>query len=379
MRIGTVKERPPEKRVAVVPENVKALKDLNLDVMIEKQAGVEAFQPDASYAEAGAVIAAHNEVLGKSDILLFVNHPTEEELQMIPSEGILIGCFGPYTKRSMVEKLVSHGITTFSMELLPRTTLAQSMDVLSSMALIAGYKAVLEAAVMLPSFFPMFMTAAGTIKPARMLVLGAGVAGLQAVATGRRLGARVEAFDVRSASKEEVISLGGKFIEVEGSVEEPTSGGYAVEQTQEYMDRQAEMIHQHALRSNVIICTAQIPGKRAPLLLRKETVTQMEPGSVIVDLAASTGGNCELARDNETVICEGVRIVGQSSYPVEMPYDASKMFGNNLISFVRLITGSGEKPNLDWDNEIIRETCLTHDGKIINSRIDRIYNEKKEK
>lgn len=378
MRIGSIKEKLPEKRVAVVPDNVKALKGLNLDVMIERMAGAEAMLADKAYEEVGAIMTDRKKVLSMSDVLLFVNHPPEEELQLIPEERILVGCFSPFMNRKLVEQLIDRRITTFSMELLPRTTLAQSMDVLSSMAMVAGYKAVLEAAMVMPRFFPMFMTAAGTIKPARMLVLGAGVAGLQAIATGRRLGARVEAFDVRSASREEVQSLGGKFIEVEGSQEEASSGGYAVEQTKGFLDRQAEVIHQHALKSDVIICTAQIPGKKAPLLLKKETVGLMEPGSVIVDLAASSGGNCELTKDNETVLFEGVRIVGQSSYPVTMATDASRMFGSNLTSFVRLIAGTGEKPNLDWDDEIIRETCLTHDGKIVSKRISSFYQQLKQ-
>lgn len=377
MRIGSVKERSPEKRVAFIPDNVKTLKGLNLEVLIETQAGAEAMYADASYAEAGASVARREEVFNLSDVLLFVNHPSEEELQEIPEGRILIGCFRPFTNRSLVERLTDRRITVFSLELLPRTTLAQSMDVLSSMALISGYKAVLEAAMRMPRFFPMFMTAAGTIKPARMLVLGAGVAGLQAIATGRRLGARVEAFDVRSASKEEVQSLGGKFIEVEGFAEEDSSGGYAVEQTKDFLDRQAELIHQHALKSDVVICTAQIPGKKAPLLLKKETVEQMAPGSVIVDLAASSGGNCELTQDGETVFSGSVMIVGQSSYPVTMACDASRMFGNNLTSFVRLIAGTGEQPDLDWENEIIRETCLLHDGKVVSTRIRNYYQDLK--
>jgi NAD(P) transhydrogenase subunit alpha len=243
------------------------------------------------------------------------------------------------------------------------------MDILSSMATIAGYKAVLDAAGNLPHFFPMFMSAAGTIKPAKVLILGAGVAGLQAIASARKLGAVVEVFDVRTAVKEEVKSLGGKFIEVEGAREDEAAGGYAVEQTEEFQRKQGELIHNHAQKSNVVICTAQIPGKKAPVLIKKETVEQMMPGSVVVDLAASTGGNCELTENDKTVEHNQVKIIGKSDYPSDMPSDASKMFGKNLVHFLKLLIEEEGNLHLNFDDEIVQGTCITHQNEIINERV----------
>jgi NAD(P) transhydrogenase subunit alpha len=240
------------------------------------------------------------------------------------------------------------------------------------MATVAGYKAVLDAAGNLNKFFPMFMSAAGTVKPAKVLILGAGVAGLQALAIARKLGAVVEVFDVRSAVKEEVLSLGGKFIEVEGAVEDADAGGYAVEQTEEFKQKQGELIHQHAVKSDAVICTAQIPGKEAPLLLKKATVDQMKPGSVIVDLAASTGGNCELTKNNQTVIHKQVKVIGNSGYPSELPYDASSMYGRNILNFIRLLIDEKGDLNLDFNDEIIGGTCLTHDGEIVHNLVKEV-------
>jgi NAD(P) transhydrogenase subunit alpha len=237
------------------------------------------------------------------------------------------------------------------------------------MATIAGYKAVLVAASKLPNFFPMFMSASGTIKPSRVLILGAGVAGLQALATSRKLGAVVEVFDVRPAVKEEVMSLGGKFIEVEGARVDDTAGGYAVEQTEEYKQKQQQLIHDHAIKSNVVITTAQIPGKKAPLLIRKETVEAMEPGSVIIDMAAGSGGNCELTKKDETVMHNQVRIIGNSNFPSKMPADASKMLGINFTNFLNLFIDEEGKINLDFEDEILRDSCITHDHEIKNSRV----------
>lgn len=220
----------------------------------------------------------------------------------------------------------------------------------------------------------MFMSAAGTIKPAKMLILGAGVAGLQAIATARRLGAVVEVFDVRSVVKEEVQSLGGKFIEVEGAVEDKAAGGYAVDQTEEFLQKQRDMVHQHALKSDIIICTAQIPGKKAPVLLFRRTLEEMRRGSVVVDLAASTGGNCELTKNNETIDFQGITIIGRSDYPRTMSLDASRMFSNNLLSFVRLIIGDDGNLNLNWKDEIISSSCLTREGKIVHVKINSFYN-----
>ena len=271
--------------------------------------------------------------------------------------------------KKLVTAFLQAGISSFSMDAVPRTTRAQSMDVLSSMATIAGYKAVLDAAGHLPSFFPMFMSAAGTIRPANVLILGAGVAGLQAIAIARKLGAQVEAFDVRSAVKEEVMSLGARFVEVEGAKEDASAGGYAVEQTEEYKRKQQEAIDQHAAKANVVICTAQIPGRKAPLLISKEVVARMQPGSVIIDLASSTGGNCELSEDNKSVVHHGVTIIGQSNYPAKMPKDASKMFGKNVSNFLDLLITDDGQMSLNFDDEIVRGTCITHQGEIINERV----------
>jgi H+-translocating NAD(P) transhydrogenase subunit alpha len=249
------------------------------------------------------------------------------------------------------------------------------MDILSSMATVAGYKAVLTAANSLPKFFPMFMTAAGTITPAKVLILGAGVAGLQAIATSRKLGAVVEVFDVRAAVKEEVVGLGAKFIEVEGAVDDKSAGGYAVEQSDDFKKKQAAAVHDHAMKSDVVICTAQIPGKRAPVLLKKETVEAMKPGSVIIDLAASTGGNCEMTSNDETVVYHGIKIIGNSSFPVDMPTDASKMFGKNVINFLKLMISAKGEFNLNWDDDIVKGTCVTHNKEIVHERVKAVINQ----
>jgi NAD(P) transhydrogenase subunit alpha len=248
------------------------------------------------------------------------------------------------------------------------------MDILSSMATVSGYKAVIEAASMLPRFFPMFMSSAGTIKPSKVLILGAGVAGLQAIAIARKLGATVEVFDVRSAVKEEVKSLGGKFIEVEGAKEDAAAGGYAVEQTEDFKRKQQELIQQRAIAADVIIATAQIPGKKAPILIKKETVGAMKPGSVIIDLAASSGGNCELTEDSKTVIVNGVRIVGKSDYPSEMPADASKMFGSNIVNLLKIMVDKDGKLNLNMKDEIINGTTAVHNREYVSQRVKQMLN-----
>lgn len=373
MNIGVLKESVPEKRVALSPENVKVLTGYNNQVYIEKGAGQEAFFSDSDYKDAGAIIVDKKILLKEAEILLKVNPLTNDELKSINKDQIVIAALQPFENKSLVDKLKSFNITSFSLELVPRITRAQSMDILSSMATITGYKAVLDAAISLPKFFPMFMSAAGTIKPAKVLILGAGVAGLQSIAIARKLGAVVEVFDVRSEVKEEVKSLGGKFIEVEGAVEDEAAGGYAVEQTEEFKKKQGELIHDHVIKSNVIICTAQIPGKKAPVLIRKDTVELMKEGSVIIDLAASTGGNCELTKNGERIRHKSVTIVGNSNYPAEMASDASTMFGRNLTNFLKLLVNDEGKLNLNFEDEVIKGTCLTHQGEIINERVKQIY------
>jgi NAD(P) transhydrogenase subunit alpha len=276
-----------------------------------------------------------------------------------------------------LEKARSLKLTVLALDLIPRTTRAQSMDILSSMATIAGYKAVLHAASLSPKFFPMFMSAAGTIKPSRVLILGAGVAGLQAIAVARKLGAVVEVFDVRSAVKEEVKSLGGKFIEVEGAKEDAAAGGYAVEQTEEFKKKQQELIQQRSIAADVVIATAQIPGKKAPLLILKETVKKMKPGSIIVDLAASTGGNCELTENGKTIVAGGVTIIGKSDYPSDMSADASKMFGSNIINLLKIMIDKEGKLAFNLQDEIINGTTAVHNGEYVSQRVIQMLNLKK--
>lgn len=369
MILGLLKEQGDEKRVALLPENVKFLIDQKVKVLVEEGAGSAAFTPDESYRQAGADIVSRTEIFKQSDVLMQIHAPLPDDIKKIKSGQVWISAFNPLMETGLVRTFLESGITTFSLDSIPRTTLAQSMDILSSMATVSGYKAVLDAALRLPTFFPMFMTAAGTIRPANVLILGAGVAGLQAIATARRLGAQVEVFDVRSAVREEVKSLGAKFVEVEGATEDKAAGGYAVEQTEEYKRKQQQAIDERAVKVNVIICTAQIPGKKAPLLITREVVEKMIPGSVIIDLAASTGGNCELTKNNETIVHDGVTIVGQSNYPGQMPVDASRMFGKNVINFMKLIIGKEGELNLDFNDVIVKGTCITHNKQIYNERV----------
>jgi len=365
MTIGVLKEGDGENRVVLLPEHVAKLVKKDFSVQVEKEAGKAAFASDESYAEAGATIRKRSEILKDADMLFSINAPSES----LPKGKILISILGPLSNKAVLEKLLKDGVTSYSLDMIPRSTRAQAVDVLSSMATVAGYKAVLVAASSLPGFFPMFMSASGTIKPSRVLILGAGVAGLQALATARKLGAVVEVFDVRAAVKEEVLSLGGKFVEVEGAKDDASAGGYAVEQSEEYKKKQAELIQQHAIQSDVVITTAQIPGRKAPVLITKETVSSMKDGSVIIDLAASTGGNCELTRNNETVVVDGVSIIGNSNFASTTPADASKMLGNNYLNFLDLMISEDGKVNLDVDDEIVQETCITRDGAIVNERV----------
>ncbi|QQS50399.1 MAG: Re/Si-specific NAD(P)(+) transhydrogenase subunit alpha [Bacteroidota bacterium] len=373
MKIGVLKEKEPEKRVALLPEAVKALLELKAEVLVERSAGSGAFVSDAEYEKAGAQLVNRNQLYKESDLIVTINPPEVNELKSVDSSKILIGALNPFHNKALIDQLQSSKLTSFSLELVPRITRAQSMDILSSMATVAGYKAVLDAAYQLPRFFPMFMSAAGTIKPARMLILGAGVAGLQALAIARKLGAIVEVFDVRSAVKEEVLSLGGKFVEVAGAVEDASAGGYAIEQSEDFKKRQAELIQTHARNADVILCTAQIPGKKAPVLVTKETVAAMKPGSLIIDLAASTGGNCELTEFNKVVEVHGVKIIGNSNYTNQMAVDASAMFGRNVVNLLKLFISEQGALKLDFSDEIIKGACLTHEGELMNERVKLSY------
>lgn len=373
MIIGVLKEPEFEKRVSLLPEAVKTLKNLNADIVVEKNAGESAFAADKEYLDAGAEIIDRDKVIEKSNLLLSINKPEAATIKKLKKGQVLVSVFNPLAEKESVDQLLQSDQTFFSMDLIPRTTRGQAMDILSSMATIAGYKAVLDAALHLPNFFPMFMTAAGTIRPAKVLILGAGVAGLQAIATARKLGAVVEVFDVRSAVKEQVQSLGGKFVEVEGATEDAAAGGYAVEQTEEFKAKQKQLIHDHAAKSNVIICTAQIPGRNAPVLIEKATIEAMKPGSVIIDLAASTGGNAELTEDGKTVIKHGVTIIGNSNYPTDMPNDASRMYGNNLVNFLKLLIDEKGGLKMDFEDEIVKGTCIIHNKELVSDRLKQFY------
>jgi NAD(P) transhydrogenase subunit alpha len=369
MTIGILKETAGENRVSLLPESVATLVKMNVALLVETGAGLNAFASDAEYELAGASIKTKANVIAGADLLIKIQPPTADEIALMKDGQVIMAVLNPYFNTDLVKELAAKNITGFSMDVVPRTSRAQAMDILSSMATVAGYKAVLTAANTLPKFFPMFMTAAGTIKPANMLILGAGVAGLQAIATSRKLGAVVYVFDVRAAVKEEVVGLGGKFVEVAGALDDKAAGGYAVEQTDEFKERQAQAIHDQAVKSDVIICTAQIPGRRAPVLLKKETVEAMKPGSVIIDLAASTGGNCELCKNDETVIHNGVKIIGNSQFPSEMPTDASRMYGKNMINFLKLIITKEGAMNLNWADDIVKGTAVTHGKEVVNERV----------
>jgi NAD(P) transhydrogenase subunit alpha len=366
MIIGVLREGGTENRVALLPENVAALKKKNLEVLIESDAGTSSCASNEEYLDAGARIQTRGNILRDSDVILKINPPEASDMA---SGKILVSILNPLVNIKLVQQLAGAGVTAFSLDMVPRSSRAQAVDILSSMATIAGYKAVLVAASKLPNFFPMFMSASGTIRPSRVLILGAGVAGLQALATAKKLGAVVEVFDVRAAVKEEVMSLGGKFIEVEGAREDSAAGGYAVEQTEEFKRKQQDLIDEHAKKSNVVICTAQIPGKKAPVLISRETVETMKPGSVIIDMAAGSGGNCELTKKDETIIHKQVRIIGNSNFPSRMPADASKMLGVNFTNFLNLFIGEDGSINLDFEDEILKSTCITHEGEVKNERV----------
>lgn len=374
MVLGILKETKDERRVAMLPESVAALVKMNVSVIVENDAGLSAFASNADYEAVGAKLDTKENVINQSEVLVKINPPTDEEKGLLKEGKVFLAVLNPYFNASLVKDLATKNITSFSLDVIPRTSRAQAMDILSSMATVAGYKAVLTAANTLPKFFPMFMTAAGTITPAKVLILGAGVAGLQAIATSRKLGAVVEVFDVRAAVKEEVTGIGGKFIEVEGASDDKAAGGYAIEQSEEFKQRQAQAIHDHAIKSDVVICTAQIPGKKAPLLLRKTTVEAMKPGAVIIDIAASTGGNCEVTKNNESYVYSGVTVIGNSFFAVDMPSDASKMFGKNVINFLKLIITKEGNLNLNWSDDIVKGTAVTHNKEIVHERIKSAIN-----
>ncbi|MGD8870302.1 MAG: Re/Si-specific NAD(P)(+) transhydrogenase subunit alpha [Gemmatimonadota bacterium] len=374
MKVAVPKEtRSGERRVALVPQGVQALLKAGLSVTVESGAGEAAGISDQAYTDAGATIASSaSEALQGAGIVLRVNPPTLSEPDEVSGLGegtILVSFLSPLTNFDLVRRLADAKVTSISMELVPRITRAQSMDALSSQATVAGYKAVLMAADHLPKFLPMFTTAAGTIRPGKALVLGAGVAGLQAIATARRLGAVVEAFDVRPAVKEQVESLGATFLETEHEVAAEGEGGYAKELSEEQHQRELELIAGAIEGADLVVTTAQIPGRQAPLLITEEMVRSMRPGSVIVDLAAETGGNCALTKAEETVVAHGVQIIGPTNLPATVPVHASQMYSKNITTLLGEFVGEEGAVTLDFENDVIGPATVTHEGEVKNDRV----------
>jgi H+-translocating NAD(P) transhydrogenase subunit alpha len=366
MIVGVLKEPSFESRVSLLAEGAVALVKKGIEVLVESGAGDKASCSDGDYTKAGASIFSREAILAKADVLLSIHH---DDIPTSLQNKILIGVYQPLFDHARMADWAKQHLTSFSLDMLPRTTRAQSMDVLSSQANIAGYKAVLLAANLFPRYFPMFMTAAGSIPPAKVLILGAGVAGLQAIATARRLGAVVEVFDTRPAVKEEVMSLGGKFIEVEGAADASKAGGYAVEQSEEFQQKQKAKIAESIAKADIVVTTAQIPGKPAPILVTTSMIEAMKKGSVIIDLAAATGGNTELTKNEETLVHNGVTIAGASDLPSSMPYDASKLYGKNVWNFLQILLDKEGKLNLNFADDLVKGACITHDGEVVNERV----------
>jgi proton-translocating NAD(P)+ transhydrogenase subunit alpha len=376
MIVGTALDsHPGEKRVALIPAAVPVLTKLGLQVVVQRGAGQMAGFSDSAYEEQGAAIVADKaDLFSKAGVILRLRGlaTDAEDLRLLRSHQVVIGLMDPFGSVETIKKLAEKNVTAFALELLPRISRAQSMDALSSMATISGYKAVLLAADTLPKMFPLMMTAAGTISPARAFVIGAGVAGLQAIATSRRLGAVVHAYDVRPAVKEQVESLGAIFVELGLETKEAEgAGGYAKAMDETFYRKQREVMGKILAESDVVITTAAIPGKKAPILITKEMVQLMRPGSVIVDLAAETGGNCELTKPGSTIETGGVMILGPLNLPATIPYHASQMYSKNLVTFLQLIVKNGEL-NLDLEDQVIRETLMTHNSDVVHPKLREI-------
>lgn len=369
MKLGIPKEtRPNETRVAATPETVKKFKALGVEILVESGAGGGAHFADSDYAAAGATLVSARDALA-ADIVLKVQRPTAEELAHVRKGTLLAAILSPYADRAVVSQYAAQGVNAFAMEFMPRITRAQSMDVLSSQSNLAGYKAVIDAAALFGRAFPMMMTAAGTIAAARVLVMGVGVAGLQAIATAKRLGAIVSATDVRLATKEQVQSLGGTFVAVEDeeTKQAETSGGYAKEMSDGYKKKQAALIAETIRKQDIVITTALIPGRPAPVLVSEEMVRTMKPGSIIIDLAAEQGGNCPLSKAGETVEVNGVKIVGAVNLAGRLAADASSLYARNLFNFISpLVDKATQALKIDWNDEIIKGTCLSRDGEVIH-------------
>ncbi|MDE0388212.1 MAG: Re/Si-specific NAD(P)(+) transhydrogenase subunit alpha [Rhodospirillales bacterium] len=375
MRIGVPKEIVPgETRIAASPDSIRKFAALGVEVLVESGAGVGAQMSDEVLAEAGAhIVVDARTVYGDADLVTKVRAPlcdgnAADELSFMNSDTVLVGLLAPLQQREQVGRYASHGVTSFAMELIPRISRAQSMDALSSQSNIAGYKAVIDAADHFGRILPMMMTAAGTVAPARVVVLGAGVAGLQAIATAKRLGGLVSAFDVRSAVKEQVESLGAKFISVDADAgDAETAGGYAREMGDLYKARQAALIHETLTKQDICITTAQIPGKPAPELITEAMVKDMKPGSVIVDLAVESGGNCALSAYDQVVVRHGVTIIGHANYPARVPVDTSTLYARNLFNFIKpMVNQESHALEIDWEDEVVRGALLTRGGEVVN-------------
>ena len=367
MQISALKENfNNENRVALTPDTIKLFQRLGLEVLIEDGAGNNSGYPNDLYEANGAKIASRDQCL-KANICLCVKIPNDNDLQQLNENTVLIGILNPYENKKYFNTLNEKKIISCCMELIPRISRAQSMDVLSSQANLAGYRSVIDAAEQFGKAFPMMMTAAGRVNPAKVMVLGVGVAGLQAIATAKRLGAVVSATDVRSATKEQVESLGGKFIMVEDeeSTNAETEGGYAKEMSEEYKQKQAKLIAETIAKQDIVICTALIPGKKAPVLISQEMVESMASGSVVVDLAVEAGGNCPLSKEGEVVDHGGVKIVGYANVPGRVAKDASALYAKNIFNFLSLIINKDDKKiNFNWEDEIVNAVTLTHEGKL---------------
>ncbi|MBI2241086.1 MAG: Re/Si-specific NAD(P)(+) transhydrogenase subunit alpha [Magnetospirillum gryphiswaldense] len=369
MKIAIPKERRDgETRVAASPDTVKKYVQMGFEVQVEAGAGSGASIADQVYIDAGAKIAADAAEAFKADVVLKVARPTDSEIDLLQEGSVLISALSALTNKDMVEKLAAKKVTAFAMELVPRITRAQSMDILSSQANLAGYKAVLDGVHEFKRAIPMMMTAAGTVAPARFLILGAGVAGLQAIATAKRLGGVVYAFDVRPAVKEQVQSLGGKFVEVDAdSSDAETKGGYAKEMSEDYKAKQAAKIAETLAKTDIAICTALIPGKPAPVLITEDMVKAMRPGSVIVDLAVEMGGNCPLSEFDKVVEKHGVTLVGHGNVPARLAVDASALYAKNLLNFISPLVDKETKTlAFNWDDEILKGACVARDGQVVH-------------
>lgn len=371
MNIAVVNETgSTEARVALMPDSVKKLVDLKASVSVESGAGLGAARTDDDYRNAGAsVVTDRNALLAGADVLVVINRPADDDFNRLKRGAVVLGFLRPLDEPAELTPALEHGLTTFAMELVPRITRAQAMDALSSMATVAGYKAVLLGADRIPRMFPLLMTAAGTVPPARVLVLGAGVAGLQAIATARRLGAVVEAYDVRAAAGEQVRSLGAKFLEVDlGGIQTEDKGGYAVELSPEALQRGRDLIAEQAKTADVIITTAQVPGRRAPVLMDEAAVNGMKRGSIVIDLAGATGGNVTLSKADEVVERDGVTIMAPTNLPATVPVHASQLYSRNVTSFLNLLIKDGNL-HVDMDDNIVGPSCVTHEGKWMNQRV----------